>query len=222
MRPLLALGLSALSLVCSPLLASETVSNQQLGLRLSVPDGFVSVPEKVAGDIVFAFQRPAVAGDNANTGILISRMRGVIGREKIDPKILAAKAPKITVVAEKWKTFEIEVTRVPEEISGIKVVTFNAQVPIKPEAIQISVVGEAARESELRGILRTVLATVDGQTNWLTTEERINRGASGIARLAITLAVIVFLAGLVWRGIRGRKARGTDGESAGGETPHEG
>jgi hypothetical protein len=49
MRPLLALGLSALSLVCSPLLASETVSNQQLGVRLSVPDGFVSVPEKVGG-----------------------------------------------------------------------------------------------------------------------------------------------------------------------------
>jgi hypothetical protein len=54
MRPLLALGLSALSLVCSPLLASETVSNQQLGVRLSVPDGFVSVPEKVGGDLVFS------------------------------------------------------------------------------------------------------------------------------------------------------------------------
>jgi hypothetical protein len=194
-----------LAFAAAPLFASETVANQALGFRLSVPDGFVQDPTKVQGDIVVAFMRPAGPGDKANSAVMVSRMRGVIGRDKIDPKMLATKAPKVTVVTEKWKDFEIEVTRVPEEFGAVKVVTFNAQVPLKPEAIQISVVGETARENELRSVLRTVLATLDGQTTWLTTDERINRGATGIAKMAITIAVLLFLGGLVWRALRGRK-----------------
>jgi hypothetical protein len=199
----IALGMT-LALAAAPLFAGETVANQALGFRLSVPDGFVQDPTKAQGDIVFAFMRPPGPSDKANSAVMVSRMRGVIGREKIDPKLLA-KAPKVSLVPEKWKDFEIEVMRVPEEIGGVKVVTFNAQVPLKPEAIQISVVGEVARENELRSVLRTVLATLDGQTNWLTTDERINRGATGIAKMAITIAVLLFLGGLVWRGLRGRK-----------------
>jgi hypothetical protein len=205
-----ALGM-ILAVAAVPLFAGETVSNQPLGFRLSVPDGFVQDPTKARGDILFAFMRPAAPGDKANSGIMVSRMRGVMGREKIDPKLIATKAPKITVVTEKWKDFEIEVTRVPEEFGPVKVVTFNAQVPLKPEAIQISVVGETARENELRSALRTVLATLDGQTNWLTTDERINRGTIGIAKMAITIAVLLFLGGLVWRALRGRKSTGTTG-----------
>jgi len=208
-----ALGVT-LALAAVPLFAGETVSNQPLGFRLSVPDGFVQDPTKAQGDIVFAFMRPAAPGDKANSGIMVSRMRGVIGREKIDPKLMATKAPKVTVVTEKWKDFEIEVTRVPEEFGALKVVTFNAQVPLKPEAIQISVVGETARENELRSALRTVLATLEGQTNWLTTGERINRGTIGIAKMAVTIAVLLFLGGLVWRALRGRKSSPDTGAQA--------
>jgi hypothetical protein len=190
-----------LAFTAGRLFAGETVANQALGVRLSVPDGFVQDKTKVAGDVIFAFIRPAAAGEKANSGIIVSRMRGVMGRDKIDPKLLA-KAPHVSLVSEKWKTFDLEVMRVPEKIAGLDLVTFNAQVPLKPEAIQLSVAGEASHEAELRTILRTVLATVDGQTNWLTTEERVNRGAQGIVGIAITLVVILFLGGLAWRGVR--------------------
>jgi hypothetical protein len=79
--------------------------------------------------------------------------------------------------------------RAPEEVNGVPTVTLNAQVPLKPEAIQVGVVGPAAQEEELRGTLRSVLASLDGETNWLTRRERAERFGQAAAQLTGVVGV---------------------------------
>jgi hypothetical protein len=195
------------TLAAAPVLAGEAVSHQQLGLRLSVPDGFGRAPDRVQGKVVFAFQRPPAGDETVGTFIVVSRLGGVLGREKIDPGELAARSPKTTIESEKWKGFDIEVFRLPQEAGEVKLITFNAQVPLKPEAVQIAVTGAASREEELRGVLRAVLEKLEGQTNWLTPAERITRFIEGIAQLVVTVGVFVVIAVVVWRAARKRKTR---------------
>jgi len=197
-----------LALAAAHLNAGEVVSHPQLGLRLSVPDGFVQDPDRVQGQVVYAFQRPPAGEQKLGTFIVVSRLGGVLGREKLDPREVASKSPNVSLTNEKWKGFDLEVFRVPEQAGELRLLTFNAQVPLKPEAVQVAVIGEAGGEAELRNILQSVLSNLDGQTNWLNTEQRVNRLAEGTTRLAITVGVLV-VAVVIWRAVRGRRnARG--------------
>jgi hypothetical protein len=216
MRPLrFVFSCSALALAATPLTAGETVSDQQLGFRLTVPDGFVSAPDRVQGKVIYAFQHPPAGNQKVGTFIAVSRLGGVLGREKLDPREASARGPGFALSSEKWKDFDIEVFRVPEQIGDLKLLTFNAQVPLKPEAIQIAVIGEAGQEEELRGALRSVLRTLDGQTNWLNTEQRVGKLAEGLTRLGMTILVLVAIGVTVWYGVRGRrKGRRTEQGSA--------
>jgi hypothetical protein len=204
--------LVALTLSASTVLAGEAFTNQQLGLRLSVPDGFAQDPDLVSGKVVCGFRRPPSGDQRSGTLIRVSRLGGVLGREKIDPQQLAAANPRVTTSTEKWKEFEIDVFRVPENINGVSILTFNAQVPLKPEAVQVAVSGGADREEELRGLLRSTLNNLDGQSNWLTNHERVERLADGITKLATTAGVVVVLAvaagAAIWRSIRRRSTGG--------------
>ena len=195
----------ALALFSGSALAGERVAYKELGLSLTVPDGFTPDAERVKKDVVLAFQHAATEEAPFGMYIFVSRMHGVLRREQLDPKSLTAKNPQVTLFVESWKGFDIEVLRVPEQAGDLDVVTFNAQVPLRPEAVQISVAAEASREEEAKRVLRSVLASLDGQTNWLTTEERVERFISGSIKLAGTVAVLVLLAILVWRAVRRRK-----------------
>jgi hypothetical protein len=212
--PVMVLLCLVLTLAAHPLFARETVSDPQLGLSLSVPDGFVKDPEKVQGNVVFAFQRPPGEGQKVGTFILVSRLGGVLDRKPIEPKEIAAKSPHVTIEEEKWKEFVIQAFRVPEQLDDLRMVTFNAPVPLKPRAVQIGVVGEAAREDELRGVLRSVLQNLEGQSNWLTAEQRADRYGEGITRVSRTAGVVVLvvliglllaLASAVWKSVRKRR-----------------
>jgi hypothetical protein len=220
----------ACTLAAGPLVADETVSDQQLGFRLTVPDGFVPDPEKIQGKVVCAFHRPPAADQKVGTFILVSRLSGVLGREKIDPKTVTASNPQVTIVTEKWKEFDIEVFRVPEQAGELQLLTFNAQVPLKPEAVQVAVIGDGTKESDLRSVLRSVLGSLDGPTNWLNTEQRAGQLAEGITRLAITVGVvlviavgvIVVIAVVVWRAVRKSKlTRGLAEPDAAADRPRE-
>lgn len=190
--------------------AGEAVAHPQLGLRLSVPDGFVQAPERVQGKVVYAFQRPPEGKQKVGMFIVVSRLGGALGREKLDPKAIASKSPQVTLTAERWKDFDIEVFRVPEQAGELQLLTFNAQVPLKPEAVQVAVIGEAGREAELRSTLRSVLGGLDGQTNWLNTEQRVSKLAEGLTRLGITVGVLVVIGVIIWRVVRGRRRGRTE------------
>jgi hypothetical protein len=188
--------------------AGERAAAPQFGFQLEVPDGFVRQPELVGGDILFAFRRPQKEGERFDTTILVSRLHGPLDREKRDQNRngVRARNPQATVSTETWKAFEIDVFRVPEPAGDFRVVTLNAQVPLKPEAIQVSVAAEEAREADAREVLRSVLAKLEGESNWLTDAERAHRLGEGVGRLVCSGAccgfAVVGVGLLFWLAVR--------------------
>jgi hypothetical protein len=145
----------------------------------------------VKTNLIHAFQRPPVGEEQFIPTILVTRMRGVIDRKPLDPNDPRAKSAGVTLVDEQWKGFDLQVLRVPEEDGGIRTVTFNVQIPLKGEAIQISIVGLAAREDETQNTLRFVLANLEGESNWLTPTERSEKLASGITKMIVAIGVLL-------------------------------
>jgi hypothetical protein len=216
MRSPTAFLLLALLLLAAPAMSAETVSHPQLGFSMSAPEGFVPTPERVQGKVIYAFDRPPVDQQKASVAILVSRLGGTIPHKRLDPKAVAAKNPLVTVTTEQWKGFDIDVFRVPEEVEGIRLVTFNAQVPLKREAIQVAVVGEADREEEVRSNLRSVLASLEGESNWVqdernqpntpaerdTSAERSRRLADRITAGILGVGTLVGVAVVIWQVLR--------------------
>jgi len=82
-------------------------------------------------------------------------------------------------------------------LQGVSSVTLNIQVPLAPEAIQISVWGLAARESELRALVKSILTSLNGDSTWradapgrLTAEQRGYALAQGAIRLIVFIGLI--------------------------------
>jgi hypothetical protein len=102
-----------------------------------------------------------------------------------------------TVDVAGWKEHEIVVSRVPERIEEVDYVNLNAYVPLKPEAIQLTIFGEASREGTLRNTLQTVIDRVEGESNWDDTSSgNIRPGKllrAGVAILAIAGAALAGL-----------------------------
>ncbi len=189
----------------SALRAGERVTDARLNFRMSIPDGFVPEPDKVQGTTLYVFRRPPGAGERGGIVIAVSRMGGVMSREPVDMREVVAQNPRASALAEKWKAFDIEVVRAPQEIGGMRTVAFVAQVPLTPEAIQVVVSGEESREEEVRGVLRSVLRDLDGQTNWLDDGQRMRRLGETVGTIVLLLGAGVTAVILVWRSARKRK-----------------
>src|SRR5207249_4652379 len=76
------------------------------------------------------------------------------------------------------------------------------------EAIQISVSGERADEAELNRIVTDLMANLSGQSNWLTTGERIGRLGQGLLRIITCFGVVAVIVAIVLRGaLRGKNSK---------------
>ena len=184
--------------------AAVDVSHPQTGLRLLVPEGFEQDPERIKGEVIFAFQRPAAGDHRVVTLILIRRLEGVISREKIGKK-LAERYPIADTTTEQWKGLDLEVFRVYEREGEIRVLAYMTQVPLKPNAVQVEVFGEADREEELKNLLRSILGSMDGKSNWLTPEQRVNQLIVSGMQFALLVGVIVLVVVGVRRWVRRRE-----------------
>ena len=121
----------------------------------------------------------------------ISGFSGALGRE--DMAKFIPKQPNITSEKMRWKDLEIDSFRIAEETGGQSWITINVLVPTIPRAIQVRVFGPAAEEKAMRTVLASTLANLDAKTNWLSTEERWKKGVYGIAGMAITGLLVVWI-----------------------------
>jgi hypothetical protein len=187
------------------------VTHPTLGFSLTIPEGFEPSPEVAASnpDFVYAFRKEgdAEGDDPVGTVIIVERMRGTIGRERLDP----ARVKGRRVLAFKWKGFEIDGVEVPESADGIDFVNYNVQVPLKPEAIQLRVAGQRGRARELRALADGLLVSLDGQTNWLRSSAPPSLATSpqyGTLILGVTLLGVIAGFVVLWL-LRRRTRRGT-------------
>lgn len=72
-----------------------------------------------------------------------------------------------TLLKARWQDFELDAFEVPENVSGVEVLNYNIQVPLKREAIQLRLVGGSDRKDELLQLANDLLASLQGESNWL-------------------------------------------------------
>lgn len=175
-----------------------TVSNPDPPFAISVPDGFQRRDDLNRSVQILTFQRAGLTGSRIGTIIAVDRLGGTIGREPLTADQLASAGVKgATVEQVTWRTFDVSMARQTADIGGRAGTMFFVQIPLKPEAIQVKVITDASEEAEGRALMLSTIATIQGDTNWLTTDERSKKLGEGIARLVIAGLVFVVIAGAV-------------------------
>ncbi len=201
------------ALILVAALAVAPIMDRGHGFSFTPPDGYAPFPAGLAGPhVIQSFMRGQPEG--AFGYLRIETMGGTIDRgSKLDPAIVeraARDSVKDTGVElgrfeyrkTKWKSFTLDLVVTYLSRDGRALMTLGTQVPLRHDAIQLELLGPAADEKLLLGELQSILTSLDGESSWLTDEERGERLGRAIGLpvgVAIAVAFILF-----WRRRRAR------------------
>lgn len=145
---------------------AETIQNNEYGYKITIPDGFVAKRNPNLPARMQYFELPAQVEGPPSLTIMISSMGCTIPEGKLDLDEMLDMGIDSRVESEPWREFQIQLARVPRVENGAMVLTLLAYVPLEPSAITIGVGGLSSKEAELRTLMRTLLASVEGETSW--------------------------------------------------------
>lgn len=147
-------------------LRADTVTDVVLGFSLTLPDEFVPRPDLVDATpaIAHAFQFGAPADNEPATLLLIEKLGGVLDRKRLDKQDMPL-GFKGEVFVIDWQEIEIDGFEVPDTANGVDTITYNVQIPLKGEAIQVVMYGPASRQVSLKLLLRQVLNELKGEAS---------------------------------------------------------
>src|SRR3989440_11547806 len=132
-----------LLLLASASAVQSQVRNAELGYSLALPEGFTEFPEaRGQKDVVYAWSETAPASANGALVLLVARMHGVLPREAMRQEDVPANTQ---LVSFKWKGFDVGGLKTLTTQAGQPVFVLVAQVPLRKEAVQLSVAGPAGR-----------------------------------------------------------------------------
>ncbi len=188
--------------------SAKDLSDRVFGFQVSIPDSFHEIavgPDEP--DTLYKFAdgnpNPTVPPD----AIQIQRLRGVISlhqRLNLD-EIRKISSLAATLEVTTWSGLRLDVIRQVAPLPNQnRYVMYAVQFPLSGEAVQLHVGGPIAKDEAVRLLFKTEVASfkntkplVDDSSapmgRVLTGEERITRLFAGIARLAITVAVLSFI-----------------------------
>src|SRR6266511_4035176 len=169
----------------------QAATNAELGYVMSLPHGFVSIPAEFAGvrDVVGCWAGEGSQSSQGAFVLCVQRMHATLGREHLKSSDLPASSRLLTV---RWPGLDIDAIRAETSQAGAPLTVYTAQVPLRREAIQVVVAGPGARAPEALTILNSVLGSLKGETNWLSSTDRAGRragpcgGAGGMATGLVT------------------------------------
>lgn len=199
----------ALLLWAGPLRAL-VYTNSELGFRAKLPDGFENFADQTRVKALVSLGRlDAAKGVEV---VLLQDLGGTIRRGD------ALKHPdelsRGTLEKAVWKGLSIDQFKVVERLKSVPWVTLNAQVPLAPHAIQVTVTGPQKDEAKLRQEMQGILASIEGPSNWLGAPESPRSAAPAPGLLAGLVGLIILLTGKL-RITRGYGLEGTGARVAG-------
>jgi hypothetical protein len=183
------------------LLLQTQATNAELGYRFTLPSGFAAFPEgRAQKDMVDCWSEATPASAHGAMILCVQRMRGVLPREAMKPEDVPATTQ---LVSFKWKEFDLQGLRSLVSQAGAQVFVLVTQVPLRREAVQLLLSGPADQETRGQALMTETLASLEGESNWLTASERAGRlGTAAGWWIGIAVAVTAVL---VWR--KRRQAR---------------
>ena len=180
--------------------AHPQVRNAELGYSFVLPQGFTEFPEaRTQKDVVESWTEATPVSANGAMVLLVARMHGTLPHEAMRGEDVPANTQVVTL---KWKGFDISGLKTLTTQAGKPVFVLVAQVPLRKEAVQLAVSGPGDQGARGQAIMEATLASLEGETNWLTSAERAGRlGTAAGWWIGIAVAVIAVLA---WRKRRAR------------------
>ena len=171
------------------------VTNGEFGYRLMPPDGFTDYPEgRAQKDVVDCWVEATPVSQNGSIVLCVQRLHGTLGRKGMRQEDLPS---SIQLVRFQWKGFNIDGVRSDTVQAGIPVIVLVSQVPLRREAVQLIVTGPRDQDARLQAIMPSTLATLEGETNWLSRAERDERLGNIVG---LVIGVAVALIGIrIWR-----------------------
>ena len=188
--------------LASVALLLQVVANADLGYRFTLPDGFGPFPEgRSQQDVVDCWTEVTPASPGGALVLCVQRMRGTLAHDRLKPEDAPASTQLRTFT---WKGFDLDGIRSDTAQGGMPVVILATQVPLRREAIQLIVAGPRDQAQRAEAIMTSILGSLEGETNWLTSTERAGR-LGNIVGWVVGIAVGVILI-RIWRARRQSRA----------------
>jgi hypothetical protein len=170
-------------------LLQTQASDASLGYQFTVPEGFVTYPEGRSAnpDLVECWTEDEPVSAQGALVLCVQRLHGTIGREPIRPDELPAGAQ---LTALRWREFDLQGVRAMTERDEGPSFSLVAQLPLKPEAVQLLLAGPADEVERGDTLLKAMLTSFKGESNWLTSSERSERIGKSIG-IWVTIAFAV-------------------------------
>ena len=178
------------------LLSQTQATNAELGYRFALPSGFTAFPEaRSQKDMVDCWSEATPVSAHGAMILCVQRMHGVLPREAMRQQELPATTQ---LVSFKWKEFDLQGLRsLVSPQGGEQAFVLVAQVPLRREAVQLFLSGPVDQEARGQTLMTETLASLEGESNWLTSTERAGRlGTAAGWWIGIAAAAIAVL---VWR-----------------------
>jgi hypothetical protein len=172
-----------------------------LGFSLEFPEGFNKDDSVLSQnpELLFAFSR-SNGPDTLASLIVVEKLKGTIGRERLTSAHLA-KGSKARLMTHEWNGFTIDGVELPEPVDGVQYVSFSAQIPLSPHAVQLSVFGPESERTALIQTFERTLGTVKGPTNWIASvapPKTADSSAYGVIIGAVAFLLIASGLVVVW------------------------
>lgn len=168
--------------------------NRELEFRMWLPAGFEDVSSqswpKGALMAKAQFNR-----DGSLSRLVSVQDLGEVIRQDADLSRLKRAGGNVKLEKMRWRDFEVDVFCVTEGEAGLVFVSLNAQVPLLPRGVQVSISGLKTEERAVRRELEKLLEGINGRSNWVSIAEREAAESSGLVRNSITVAALVLLVG---------------------------
>jgi hypothetical protein len=143
--------------------------------------------------------------DDHKTGVyvVIEKVQGELPQGTVRKEDLTGKVER--VYTEPWKSFDINVYLLRSETAGARMITRNAAVPLKGNAIKLQVTGPESSDAQMGAMLKSLLGALDGPTNWLPPADKTLQTV--LAAVGFVLAAAAIVAVLLVRRRQLAKAR---------------
>jgi hypothetical protein len=189
-------------ILTSAILLLQFAVNSDLGYRFTLPDGFVGFREgRTLKDIVDCWTEVMPYSQNGALVLCVQRMHGRLARGPMKPGEVP---PAARLMSFKWKGFDLNGFRADTAQGGMPVVILAVQVPLRGEAVQLILAGPRDQGQRAEAIMASTIASLEGETNWLTSTERAGRYGN-IVGWVVGIAVGVLLI-RIWQARRRSRA----------------
>lgn len=183
--------------------ADERLTHHRPAFLILIPTGFVEKTNEERSNRVLAYERPPSTPGKVPSRLYVDRLRRELAR---GAKMSAAERKEVdahagVVTSKWWRGGNVEIVTTHEGTS----VSYVARVPVRPEALELTMTFDQSEPKEGRVLFEDVLANIDREPDpaftstsdepqRMSTGARLGRGLVGFFKLAIFVAVIVSLA----------------------------